>query len=534
MATRIHFPFHNLSDTQFNLLWNQDNSQGPIIPIATLNAMTYDPNYPDTDNADLNCLPKCEYVYPDALPHFYTSPSSAHFNIFCHNINSIKFHLSELEHFNIIPQQFDMLGFCESKLSADIQNQFCIQGYSQFTKNTTRLSGGIAIYLRETLKASIRHDISFTETFLESLFVEIKSNTEDLIVGVVYRRPKTNIVHFITQLENILEVVSKERKTCIITGDFNLDLFKAHSCGYVQDLITTFQARNFTNIITKATRVKARSATLIDHIWSNNVLLACSSSVIYAQISDHFPIAASFKTQLQSTADTVSKIFFRQYSEEKINQFKDAMNDVCWDIVTASTNPNVILDNFNSIFTPSFNKYFPLKEKILKKKGGEKPYITNEIRALITEKNKMRRKYSKHPITYGDQFRRLRNRVTQMIRTAETNYYKNSLIENQGNNKKTWQTIKTILNKPRAKILPSEIKTNNGYLTNNFDIANEFNNYFANVGANLASGISPSVSNYQSFLGNRVDDDLTLVPITQSELLLIIKNLRNEIGRAHV
>ena len=504
---------------------NLDNFQIPIIPIDTLNAINYEPNFPDTDNADLNCIPKCEYVYPDALPHFYTSPSPAHFNIFCCNINSISAHLSELEYSNIIPQQFDMIGFCESKLTANIQNLFCIQGYSQFTKNTSRLSGGIAIYLKETLKASIRHDLSFTETFLESLFVEIKSNTEDLIVGVVYRRPKSNIELFIAQLENILEVVSRERKTCIITGDFNLDLFKADSCSYVQDLIATLQARNFKNIITKATRVTAKSATLLDHLWSNNASLACSSSVIYSRISDHFPIAASFKNQLRATTDTVSKISFRDYSEEKINQFKDAMNDVCWEIVTASTNPNVILDNFNSIFTSCFNKYFPLKEKIIKRKGGEKPYITNEIRALIREKNKMRRKYSKHPISYGDQFRRLRNRVTQMIRTAEANYYKNKLIENQGNNNKTWETIKTILNKHRVKKLPSEIETNNGNLTNNLDIANEFNNYFANVGANLASGISPSARNYQSFLGNRVNNNLTFVPATQSELLLIIKDL---------
>jgi len=55
--------------------------------------------------------------------------------------------------------------------------------------------------------------------------------------------------------------------------------------------------------------------------------------------------------------------------------------------------------------------------------------------------------------------------------------------------KKAWQTINKIINKPMNSAINSYFTTDSGDIANSKQIADEFNNYFANVGSNLASSI---------------------------------------------
>ena len=148
----------------------------------------------------------------------------------------------------------------------------------------------------------------------------------------------------------------------------------------------------------------------------------------------------------------------RKFNEENVVKFTECLRDTSWDLVFCSTDPNIILENFYIIFNASFNKYFPLKVVKHKKDIVSKPYITYEIRQLIKEKHKLQRKFAKYPLSYGDQYRQLRNRVTQKLRIAEANYYKSQLDQNKGNSKKTWQTINSLLNRSSNTTLPEKNK----------------------------------------------------------------------------
>ena len=57
------------------------------------------------------------------------------------------------------------------------------------------------------------------------------------------------------------------------------------------------------------------------------------------------------------------------------------------------------------------------------------------------------------------------------------------------------------------------------------DIANYFNKYFANFGPNLAKNIPNSSSTYAAFLNNLCDNNIFLQPVTENEMLVIIKAL---------
>ena len=89
----------------------------------------------------------------------------------------------------------------------------------------------------------------------------------------------------------------------------------------------------------------------------------------------------------------------RNFSEENISHFEACLREVCWDLVYASNNPNVCFRTFLLIFCACFNKCFPIETKVIRTKSLLKPYITQEIRELISERNRIQRKYAKKPIT---------------------------------------------------------------------------------------------------------------------------------------
>lgn len=84
------------------------------------------------------------------------------------------------------------------------------------------------------------------------------------------------------------------------------------------------------------------------------------------------------------------------------------------------------------------------------------------------------------PITYGETFKRYRNTLTSIIRTAKQNYLKTNIIESKGNKKKTWEIINNLLSRNRPQ-LPSTVTFNNVSVANNDRISELFNDHFCPV-----------------------------------------------------
>ncbi len=70
-------------------------------------------------------------------------------------------------------------------------------------------------------------------------------------------------------MEEILQVLSNLKMKCYVMGDFNVNLL--HINENATTYINMFQCYSFSQIIIKPTRVTDRSATLIGHIWTNDM-----------------------------------------------------------------------------------------------------------------------------------------------------------------------------------------------------------------------------------------------------------------------
>ena len=59
-------------------------------------------------------------------------------------------------------------------------------------------------------------------------------------------------------------------------------------------MLATYHSKLFLNTMNKPARVTSTSATLIDHIWSNNFLNNIRNGILYTTVSDNFSIFALY------------------------------------------------------------------------------------------------------------------------------------------------------------------------------------------------------------------------------------------------
>ena len=128
---------------------------------------------------------------------------------------------------------------------------------------------------------------------------------------------------------------------------------------------------------------------------------------------------------------------------------------------------------------------FPFVTKKVRMKYKDKPYVTPEIRTMMIERDKAYKKYVKFPITYGDVYHKLRNKVTNAIKSNKRLQLKKELYEASGNSRQTWGIINRVLNRSReTSIKTSKFIVDDTEITNDSKIANAFNKFYVSIGSN--------------------------------------------------
>ena len=123
--------------------------------------------------------------------------------------------------------KFDIFGVCESALTSDItKDSILIEGFSpdplRADKADNTRNGGVCLYFREDLPIKSRADLAIMP---ETIVAEIKLNRKKIFFVLSYRHPNipmAEVKNYISSLENILEMIGKEKPSAIIlSGDFN-------------------------------------------------------------------------------------------------------------------------------------------------------------------------------------------------------------------------------------------------------------------------------------------------------------------------
>lgn len=152
-------------------------------------------------------------------------------------------------------------------------------------------------------------------------------------------------------------MLTKENKT-VHFADFNINLLNRNDPS-VWELTNTFQENFFYNVIFKPNRVTNKFASLIDHIWTNDIVNCFKSAIVFSETSDYFPVLTSFRYQKSRNCDK-KEIYYRDFSSDNISLFSNNLLSCSWENIKACNNNTERMENFLSSLSNLFTELFPI------------------------------------------------------------------------------------------------------------------------------------------------------------------------------
>jgi hypothetical protein len=173
--------------------------------------------------------------------------------------------------------------------------------------------------------------------------------------------PRADVDIFSSTLFDIMEVLNTENKSCVIMGDMNIDLLKFGSHRKTSDYLDNLFSYGYLPLITRPTRVSKSSATLIDHIYINDLTSIGHAGIIITDVADHFGTFYLTHGKKKGLHNPESKI--RIFSEANISKFKTSLSQINFELVQQIMCPNEAYNEFLSLYKTAFDDSFPLRTK---------------------------------------------------------------------------------------------------------------------------------------------------------------------------
>ena len=422
-----------------------------------------------------------------------------------------------------------VLGVTETKLKNDQDALLNINiiGYNFLSQPSTTNAGGVGFYVKDNLVYTHRSDLSTQKhNDYESLWIEIHNKKgHNTICGIFYRHPHGNVDNFLNYINVMIEKI--QDKYCVLLGDFNLDLLKFESHPDTDSFLSTLGTFYFQPQILQPTRITNHSATLIDNIFFNSLEHFVICGNLCYDLTDHLPNFLIVSKLSSLPAST--KVFRRDYSNlDKEILIRD-IQSIDWNgLIKKAPDPSSMFDNFYIKLSEVVDLHVPVKQLSKQDlKAQSKPWITCGIRTSIRIKNGLYKKFLKtKSIYYHTKFKIYRNKLNHLIKLAKTNYYNKFFSVHVNNGKRIWYGIKQIVQvKTHGNQHVNKIVIDDREIVDQESIANVFNEFFANIGSNLASSIPSVTHTAGEYMPSPFCDSLFLSPVTANEIELEIAKL---------
>ena len=158
-----------------------------------------------------------------------------------------------------------------------------------------------------------------------------------------------------------------------ILGGINIDINPSSKnlSSFAKDYTTMLLSNGAISLITKPTRVTDKTATIIDHIVTNDFKHQISPGILdYCDISDHYPIICKIGAPPVVKKAKEPIVLYRDNSKLDINLFNFHLS-VALQEYFSSLSP-ISSENYNSIFngfvqavSSTIDKHAPLKNTLV-------------------------------------------------------------------------------------------------------------------------------------------------------------------------
>lgn len=494
--------------------------------------MEFNSFIPELDNYSVNSK---TYVFEDLNTcNNYLCNTTADLKVIHMNIRSINKNFSEfcvmLQNFDI---RFDVIILTETWLDIDVG--YDMEGYNKFIKvNKYNKCDGVLVYVNNLFRVSLMND-DINES--NSLHINLTVNNIEFIITAIYRSPNFfNKNNFLFSLDNYLQK-HKSYPNHILVGDINIQILDDdidNDSNRYMDILTEY---GFTKFLQETTRWCESKRSCVDHIffksvnnWKLDTCVYCSS------ITDHFTeigiFSAPYIQPKQQSQDSSTATKTHINSDKLINSLKSESWYPLYHIEKAEEAFTYFYDRLiNHIKQSSIikNNYIPSKFRKIK------PWITNGIVTSIRTRDKLAYKVKKEPTNLSllHTYKKYRNILTAIIRVAKEKYYEEKIRIYNKDLKKIWQTINEATdtikrNNTQINVISSH---NELPITNNNEIANEFNKYFSRIGHTIVNSISSHSSEHETydFHNSSNSSSIFLLPVTENTIISIVNELKNNV-----
>lgn len=492
--------------------------------------LNFDNNLCDNVNY---CDLECKYITEGDICEFFNTRKDC-LNMVHVNCRSLKHNFSSFSSFiDNFGNSLMISAVTETWLNDIIADLYQVEGYVFVYKNRKTKLGGVGMYINSNYEFRVIDDLSKTTPYIECIFIELSvARIGKFIIGCVYRPPNSDIVSFNNEIRNILNNISIMKiPNVAILGDFNIDVLKYDSNSSAKSFIELMLSHSLVPVIKKPTRLQNSSCTLIDNIFVNCIDKDLSAAVIFNDISDHFPIGLCIQRPCKTYIDPKTKSC-RIINENCIQNFMCDVYECDWSqlytFIDSKLDINYCYDYFNSKVAYMFNKNFPMVTKINYFKTIRNPWMTYLLVKSCHKKSKLYKQYKKNPNSNKKiKFVKYRNTLKKILLTAEKNYYADKIRVAMGNQILTWKAINSIIKCSNNNSPIKTFTTDNKQTTDKKLIANKFNEYFANIGKNLAKDIPSISNNFASYLNKGYMNSFFLLPTDDIEIRNIISSMKN-------
>ena len=196
----------------------------------------------------------------------------------------------------------------------------------------------------------------------------------------------------------------------------------------------------FLQIISRPTRVTDNSATLIDHVYVNDVENTLSCNIITTDISDHLGTLTTIaldgnlgpKIAMRVNHDKKANSKYRIFNESNNQKFRELIDSESWDKISDETNVNVQYEMFTEIYVKHYNTAYPtIKNKVRRKneRKNSKPWILPWLEDAIKRKQKSYHDFVKNNSAANKAtYNKLNKFCRKHVNLAKKKYYKKSLM----------------------------------------------------------------------------------------------------------
>ena len=202
-----------------------------------------------------------------------------------------------------------------------------------------------------------------------------KKTGKKIIVGVIYRHPNYNFQEFQKCLTTTLLNFENAKCEYIICGDININLLSSSSNKRVATYIETLLSNGCNSLINNPTRFSFNSKpSLLDHIYTNNILNGKECGICLYNISDHLPVFVMIKNCKSIISNDVAAYTrcMRNFNPELfLGDLNSKLHQIEENILIDNDIENNF-QNFISFFLKLLNQHAPVKQLSRREKNSQR------------------------------------------------------------------------------------------------------------------------------------------------------------------